>query len=179
VRIVKRGRGNLYFTGNLDFYAGNGDIAPASAGGLQISREYLRLTLQEEGGKYKWKLEPLTGDVKIGDLLVSRLRVKGERETYMMIEDPIPAGVEQLYNVSGVNLDYTEKGWSDWYSSREFRDNRTVFFLNYFDGDAAFQYAMRVINPGAFRLTPARAELMYDPDVRANTDSGALRIVDK
>ncbi len=179
VRVVKKGRGNLYLTAGLDYYAGNGDVAAAGENGLQLTREYLRLTLQEANGKYTWKLDPLTGEVKTGDLLVSRLHAKGMAGQYMMIEDPIPAGAEQLYTVGGLNLDYSERNWSDWYSSREFRDNRTVYFLRWFDGDATFQYALRVINPGDFRLVPARAEFMYDPDVKANSESGAVRFADK
>jgi uncharacterized protein YfaS (alpha-2-macroglobulin family) len=59
--------------------------------------------------------------------------------------------------------------WTDWYSSREFRDRRTAIFVDYFDGDMTFQYAMRVITPGEFKVAPARAELMYRPSVRANS----------
>ncbi len=92
-----------------------------------------------------------------------------------MIEDPIPAGAEQVESVGNLNLDHSsENGWSDWYSSREFRDNRTVFFMDYFDGDATFQYAMRVQVPGQFRVAPARAELMYKPSIRSNTASAKM-----
>lgn len=171
--------GNLYFTGGLSYYAGNGDIAAAGSPALNLTREYLRLVLKQENGAYKWTLEPLTGEVKSGDMLVSRLQVKGDPGQYMMIEDPIPAGAEQIYNASGLDFDYSDRNWTDWYSSREFRDNRTVFLVNYFDGDARFQYAMRVINPGIFRSVPARAEMMYDPDVKANSDSQALLFGDK
>ncbi len=97
-----------------------------------------------------------------------------------MIEDPIPAGAEQVESVGNLNLDYgTGQDWTDWYSSREFRDNRTVFFLDYFDGDATFQYAMRVQVPGQFRVAPARAELMYRPSTQSNTASGRLSFLDR
>ena len=97
-----------------------------------------------------------------------------------MIEDPIPAGAEQVESVGNLNLDYSvRQDWSDWYSSREFRDNRTVFFLDYFDGDATLQYAMRVQVPGEFRVAPARAELMYQPETQANTASGKLSFLER
>jgi len=96
-----------------------------------------------------------------------------------MIEDPIPAGAEQVAQVSGINLNYSTGSWTDWYSNREFRDNRTVIFQNFFDGDATFQYAMRVEVPGEFRVAPARAELMYQPTVQANTGNDRMRIFDK
>jgi uncharacterized protein YfaS (alpha-2-macroglobulin family) len=96
-----------------------------------------------------------------------------------MIEDPIPAGAEQLARVSSFNLDYTTGDWSDWYSAREFRDEKTVYFLNDFDGEVTFQYVMRVQVPGEFRINPARAELMYNPSVQANTASARMLIKDK
>jgi uncharacterized protein YfaS (alpha-2-macroglobulin family) len=108
-----------------------------------------------------------------------RLHLTGARAQYVMIEDPIPAGAEQVATVSGIYLNYSTGSWSDWYSNREFRDNRTVIFENYFDGDATFQYAMRVEVPGEFRIAPARADLMYQPTVQANTSNDRLRILDK
>src|SRR5262245_19157419 len=96
----------------------------------------------------------------------------------MMLEDPIPAGAEQLESVGNLNLNYTDVGWTDWYSSREFRDRRTVFFFDRFDGEVKVQYAIRVPVPGEFVVAPARAELMYAPSVYANTASGRFQFVD-
>jgi uncharacterized protein YfaS (alpha-2-macroglobulin family) len=124
-------------------------------------------------------LEPLSGELRSGDLIVVRLHLTGSRAQYVMIEDPIPAGAEQVAQVSGIYLNYSIDSWSDWFSNREFRDNRTVIFQNYFDGDATFQYAMRVEVPGEFRIAPARANLMYQPTVQANTSNDRLRILDK
>ncbi len=149
---------------------------------LKLTREYMRLRVAEggdEGGGLGWKVEPLSGEVRSGDIIVSRLRVEGERASYLMLEDPIPAGCEQVEQVSGINLNHTEKDWSDWYSAREFRDNRAVLFLDHFGGRAQFQYAMRVQVPGQFRAAPARAERMYEPDVRANSATGGLTILDR
>lgn len=41
------------------------------------------------------------------------------------------------------------------------------------------KYAMRVQVPGEFRIAPARAELMYQPTVQANTASTRMRIDDR
>jgi hypothetical protein len=113
-------------------------------------------------------------------MLVVRLKVNGAKARHLMIEDPIPAGAEQVENVGNLNLDYSSgHDWTDWYSSREFRDNRTVFFLDYFDGNATFQYAMRVQVPGQFRVAPARAELMYSPSTQSNTASGKMAFLER
>src|SRR5437588_1693251 len=97
----------------------------------------------------------------------------------LCIHDPITESVAMTVHVIGIYLNYTTGQWTDWYSAREFRDNRTAIFVDYFDGDATFQYAMRVEVPGEFRIAPARAELMYQPTIQANTSNDRLRILDK
>ncbi|HXM48034.1 MAG TPA: hypothetical protein VN956_09205, partial [Pyrinomonadaceae bacterium] len=180
IRIVKHGRGALYVSSALEYFTADENVPAQSSQNLKITREYLRLRVTEnEGGKSSWKVEPLSGELRSGDLIVVRLHLTGARAQYVMIEDPIPAGAEQVATVSGIYLNYSTGSWSDWYSNREFRDNRTVIFKNYFDGNATFQYAMRVEVPGEFRVAPARAELMYQPTVQANTSNDRLRILDK
>jgi uncharacterized protein YfaS (alpha-2-macroglobulin family) len=180
IRIVKHGRGALYVSTALEYFTADENVAAQSTPSLKLTREYLRLRVSEnEGGKASWKIEPFSGELRSGDLIVVRLHLTGARAQYVMIEDPIPAGAEQVAQVSGISLNHTNGQWSDWYSNREFRDSRTVIFQNYFDGDATFQYAMRVEVPGEFRVAPARAELMYQPTVQANTSNDRLRILDK
>lgn len=180
VRIVKRGKGVLYFSSSLDYYSGEENVPARGSADLNVTREYFRLRVVEDGYKLNWKLDPLSGDVRSGDVLVVRLKIDGNKARHLMIEDPIPAGVEQVESVGNLNLDYTSgHDWTDWYSSREFRDNRTVFFLDYFDGSATFQYAMRVQVPGQFRIAPARAELMYRPAVQSNTTSGRMNFLER
>jgi len=180
VRVVKRGPGMLYLSSSLVHYTSEEQVAARGNNQLKLTREYLRLRVVEgSDGTPAWKVEPLTGELRSGDTIVSRLHVEGEAGRYLLIEDPIPAGCEQIESVSGINLNYSADGWSDWYSAREFRDARTALFVNYFDGKATFQYAMRVQVPGQFRVAPARVEQMYQPTVQANAASGALTILDK
>ncbi|MDT5272247.1 MAG: alpha-2-macroglobulin [Acidobacteriota bacterium] len=180
VRVVKHGRGMLYLATTVTHYTNDEQTAEAAVPQLKLHREYMRLKVAEKSdGTIGWEVEPLTGDVRSGDIIVSRLSLDGEGAHYLMIEDPIPAGCEQVEQVSGIDLTHTEKGWSDWYSEREFRDNRAVIFLDHFGGKAQFQYAMRVQVPGQFHAAPARVERMYEPDVRANSATSGLTILDK
>lgn len=180
LRVVKRGRGVLYLSATLTHHTNEAQVSPRSTPQLKLSREYLRLHMMEKpDGGMGWRLEPLAGEVRSGDVIVSRVRLEGERANYVMIEDPLPAGCEPVEQVGGVHFNHHEQNWSAWYSAREFRDDRVVFFKSFFDGKAMFQYAMRVQVPGDFRIAPARAELMYQPDLRANTGSAALVILDK
>ncbi|HEV7797082.1 MAG TPA: MG2 domain-containing protein [Pyrinomonadaceae bacterium] len=180
IRLVKRGKGMLYFSSSLDYYTGEENVPARGSADLNLTREYLRLAVVEDGYKLKWKTEPLRGEIHSGDMLVVKLKLNGGKARHLMIEDPIPAGAEQVESVGNLNLDYTSGyDWSDWYSSREFRDNRTVFFMDYFDGDTTLQYAMRVQVPGDFRVAPARAELMYRPTTQSNTASGKLTFLER
>jgi uncharacterized protein YfaS (alpha-2-macroglobulin family) len=180
VRVVKRGRGMIYFSTSLDYHTGEQEVAARGSSDLNLTREFMRLRVVEDGYKLKWAVEPLTGEIHSGDLLVVRLKINGSKGRHLMVEDPIPAGAEQLENVGNLNLDYTSgDSWTDWYSSREFRDQRTVFFLDYFDGYATFQYAMRVQVPGEFRIAPARAEFMYQPAIQANSAGGKMTFLER
>lgn len=182
VRVVKRGRGSLYFSATLDYHTriqGNEQIAAAGSNDLRLTREYLRLRVNENNGKSQWQVAPLTGEIRSGDLLVVKLRLQGNKAQRLLVEDPIPAGCEQIESASGINLNYSDGRWTDWYSFREFRDQKTALFLEYFDGDATFQYALRVQIPGEFKVAPARAERMYQPTVQSNTANAGLKILDK
>ncbi len=180
IRVVKRGKGMIYFSSSLDYYTGEENVAARGSADLNLTREYLRLKVVEDGYKLKWVTEALRGEIHSGDMLVVRLKLNGATARHLMIEDPIPAGAEQVESVGNLNLDYTTgRDWSDWYSSREFRDNRTVFFLDYFDGDTTLQYAIRVQVPGEFRVAPARAELMYKPTTQSNTASAKLAFLER
>jgi uncharacterized protein YfaS (alpha-2-macroglobulin family) len=182
VRVVKTGKGALYLSSALSYFTRDDDIKPQSTPNLTLTREYLRLRVVESGEQARWEIQPLSGEIRSGDLIVSRLHVKGSSAQYMMIEDPIPAGCEQIERISGLDLSYVESGsrhWSDWYSSREFRDQKTAIFLDYFGGEKTFQVALRVQVPGEFRVAPARVELMYQPTVQANTASAKMNFLDK
>ena len=176
VRIVKRGKGTVYLSSSIEYHTNDENVAASATPDLKVTREYLRLKVEPAGYNLKWTTTPLTGEIQSGDLIVVKLHVTGNKAQHLMLEDPIPSGAEQIEAVGNLNLSYGDGNWTDWYSSREFRDRRTVFFLNLFDGDATFQYAMRVQIPGEFVVAPARVELMYQPKIHANTGTQMIRI---
>src|SRR5262249_35077035 len=121
VRIVKHGPGSLYFSGAVEYYTDDENVAAGGSADLKVTREYYRLKLEQNSDyKLKWTTVPWTGDVHSGDLLVVNLHLTGKPGSYVMIEDPIPAGAEQMEAAGSMNLDSTTAGWTDWYSSREF-----------------------------------------------------------
>ena len=179
VRVVKRGKGTLYLSASIEYYTNDEHIYANNSADLEITREYRRLKVEREGNGLKWSMSPLTGEIQSGDLIVVQLRLRGKPARRLMLEDPIPAGAEQLEHVGNLDLTYMNAGWTDWYSSREFRDRRTVYFFDRFNGNVGVQYAFRVQVPGEFVVAPARVELMYEPSTYANTASGRFVFVDR
>lgn len=180
-QIRKRGRGTLYLTAALESYTSGDPIPAASRESLRLNREYFRLRVESgPDGAPRWNLEPLTGGVlRSGELIVSRLTLTGDRARYLLVEDPIPAGCEQVTSSAGIDWALAPGPWQEGFQHREFRDQRSVFFLDYFSGKSVIQYAMRVQIPGEWKVAPARGERMYQPEIEANSASGIFRIVDR
>lgn len=179
IRVVKRGKGSLYLSSLIEHYNGDEEVGARSSAELNVTREYYRLKIEDAGSRLNWALTPLTGEINSGDLLAVKLRLTGKKARHLMIEDPIPAGAEQIDGVGGLSFDYDNSGWSDAYTSREFRDRRTVFFVDEFTGDMYMQYVLRVQVPGDFYVAPPRAELMYRPEVNANAASRKFTFIDR
>src|SRR6185436_10118806 len=99
IRVVKRGKGMVYFSSSLDYYTGEEDVPARGSADLNITREYVRLKVTADGEELKWVTEPLKGDLRSGDIIVVRLKLSGTKARHMMVEDPIPAGAEQVESV--------------------------------------------------------------------------------
>src|SRR6185369_4740566 len=102
VRIVKRGPGSVYLSSSLEYYSAEEQVSARGSGDLNVTREYYRLGITEEAYQLKWSMSPLTGEINSGDLLVVKLRLTGAPSRHLMVEDPIPAGAEQLESVGNL-----------------------------------------------------------------------------
>jgi uncharacterized protein YfaS (alpha-2-macroglobulin family) len=47
---------------------------------------------------------------------------------YLLAEDPIPAGTEFLPNTGLYTLNHKPDWWADWFTRKEFHDDRAAFF---------------------------------------------------
>ena len=93
-----------------------------------------------------------------------------------MIEDFLPAGCEIVDDKSDLNQRY--RRWWYYCSNREARDEKMVFFNGYMKGEQKYIYTIRAETPGDFKVMPARAELMYDPDVTGSSAMTEMTIQD-
>jgi uncharacterized protein YfaS (alpha-2-macroglobulin family) len=173
------GKGRLYFTVNLRYATNERPIKPAS-NGIVVSRKYTRLVYQQNrDGEWKVKREPFEGTLHGGDELEVAVTVKSTQSgEYMMLEDYFPSGMEILHK----EQDWYSRWCGYWwygYDHNEARDDRMVWFVsNFGEGERTFSYLLRAETPGVFIALPARAELMYEPEVCGNSGETNVKILD-
>jgi uncharacterized protein YfaS (alpha-2-macroglobulin family) len=115
--------------------------------------------------------------VQVGDTLAVRLTVTGSEWKYLMVEDPIPAGTEFIEKDNLYDLTEKPNWWNSWYTRREFHDDRATFFQTYFSrGSMEYVYLLKVVNPGVYRVSPAKVEPMYQPNYFATSDPLTLEV---
>ncbi len=95
---------------------------------------------------------------------------------YLLAEDPIPAGTEFLPNTGLYTLNNKPDWWADWFTRKEFHDDRAAFFNTDFSGRREYVYLLKVVNPGKFAISPAQAGPMYQSNVQATTDPATLEV---
>jgi uncharacterized protein YfaS (alpha-2-macroglobulin family) len=165
ISFVKNGDGRLYWSARAEYYSNQPNVVNTGAFQLSAVREYFKLSPVQRGDKLVYHLDKLSDPVQVGDTLAVRITVGGSEWRYLMIEDPIPSGTESIARDELYQLDQAPSWWTNrWRSCREMRDDRTTFFNYWFPrGQSEYTYLVKVVNPGAFRVSPTRVEPMYQP----------------
>ena len=111
--------------------------------------------------------------LKSGDLVEIELEIDSKNDyEYLMFEDMKAAGFEPVDLRSGYNSNSLG-------AYMELRDNRVVFFARTLArGKHSVSYRMRAETPGKFSALPTRANGVYAPELRANSDELKLKIED-
>jgi alpha-2-macroglobulin len=177
-------KGKMYYQASLRYYVPGEGIKSRSEG-LSITRSYYTLN----------GTDPVK-EVAAGDVVRVRLSiVVPETSYYVMVTDPLPAGLEGV-NGSLNTTSFTESPpnpmgttagnesdiyapWWRWgpFNNVEMRDDRTVLFADYMaPGTYVYDYYARATTPGTWMSLPARAELLYYPDVFGHSDGGQFQV---
>jgi uncharacterized protein YfaS (alpha-2-macroglobulin family) len=178
VRLVKNGGGTLYWSAQSTYYDVQAARARSGSRQLAITRQYARVVPIRRNERIVYQEQPLEGDVNPGEVLSVRITVAGSSDwRYLMVEDPLPAGVEAVQDTTAYPMEREDR-WRWWWGSQtEYRDDRTVFFQERFDdGRVEFVYLVKVISSGEFRAAPAQVAPMYVPDVAASSEPMRLRV---
>lgn len=176
LRIVKEGKGNLYYSSSLEYFSMEENIKAAS-NMIAVKREYYKLTEKKDRENkiiYDKQLLNDGSTVKSGDLIEVKLTVNSNNDyEYLIFEDMKPAGFESNEVKSGYEYQ------NGIYLNKELRDNRTVFFANNLSqGTQIINYQLRAETPGFFHALPNKSYAMYAPFVRANSDEIKIKVVE-
>ena len=187
VEIRKQGESPVYFNGYLTNFTLEDDIAAAGLE-LKVQRKFFKLTPTDKsatvpGGQgqvveqrvEKYERSPLANlaELESGDLVEVELTVESKNDyEYIMLTDMKAAGFEPVEVRSGYNGN--ELG-----AYIELRDERvTLFVRRLARGTHSISYRLRAEIPGRFSALPTKAEAMYAPELKANSDEMKLQIVD-
>ena len=191
VELRRKGAGPLYYNAYFSYFSLEDFITKAGLE-IKVERKYYKLIRVEgsraeenragsRGQVTKAKVEkydrmPLASGAEVisGDLIEVELSIESKNDyTYLMFEDPKPAGFETVDVRSGYN-------GNPMGAYVEFRDNRVVFFVqNLLHGNHSVSYRMRAEMPGKVSALPTRGEAMYAPELKANSDEMKIRTKDK
>ena len=178
VTIRKSGNGITYWAAENGWYSADRTAYQQGKLALNITRDYY--VLQKKQAKptdaITYDLVPLTGPVHVGDIVAVRLALSGTDWKYLLAEDPIPAGTEFLPETGLYQLNNKPDWWADWFTRKEFHDDRAAFFNTEFSGRREYVYLLKVVNPGKFAISPAQAGPMYQSNVQTTTDPAVLEV---
>jgi uncharacterized protein YfaS (alpha-2-macroglobulin family) len=178
VVIRKSGNGITYWSAESAWYAADRKLYQTGQLALNITRDYyvLRKNQPTPTDAITYDLAPLKGPVHVGDIVAVRLALAGSNWKYLLAEDPIPAGTEFLPNTGLYKLNSKPSWWADWFTRKEFHDDRAAFFNTEFGGRREYVYLLKVVNPGKFVINPAQAGPMYQSNVQTTTEPATLEV---
>jgi uncharacterized protein YfaS (alpha-2-macroglobulin family) len=133
--------------------------APAFAG-YRVSREVMFLERKRPG------------TLSTGDVLKVRITVEAPVDrTWVVIEDPIPAGASVISGSGGQSALLAAQagcGSGGWPSYIERGNDAWRGYFGWLPrGRTSVEYALRVNGAGRFQLSPTRVEAMYSPEIHA------------
>jgi uncharacterized protein YfaS (alpha-2-macroglobulin family) len=183
--VVERtvGQGRLYYAAHLSVNRPVEEVDRLE-NGFSLSRDYsiAGQVCPEEG------CESVQG-VQAGDLINVRLTlVVPETAYYVIVEDYIPAGAEildpsLLTSQQGVVGDYDpnqpfSEGWGWWYfQDPQVYDDHIAWAADSLPpGTYELTYTLVTVNPGEYRVLPARAWQFYFPEVQGNSEGQVFEI---
>lgn len=131
--------------------------------GFSIQRSYEKVNTDGSIGAAE--------NLHVGDLILVTLdiNIPNERETYLAIDDALPAifeAVNPTFKTQATQRVNKERSKRTLYTNyREIQKDRVLFFADsvYSAGDYSLQYLARVVAPGEVTAPPAKIEAMYEP----------------
>jgi uncharacterized protein YfaS (alpha-2-macroglobulin family) len=184
LRLTCAGRGRLYYTVAFQQYRAVQEMPQRlSAVGFTVERKYSLVSpgepsADEDRERTPFRYHPLPvnrplprGSVLRGEVV---LRVD-EPASYLVVEEPLPAGCEVTERGDLDKWDWEEAGY--WWTQRDVRDEKIAFFIDRLDpGTHTLFYTLRAELPGSYRVLPTRVEGMYEPELHSTGGESVMEI---
>jgi len=169
------GSGRLYYRANLRQQVRMTEQTKAATGDIfQITREYFKLARGRSGGQLAYGPASRAEDTfAADDRVLVRLTINSaQRLRYVLVEDPLPAGLEP--NARG---DVGFMDWRSWWVDNDVRDDRVNFYLDWLPvGGHTIEYVVTARTPGRFHAPPPSGFAMYQPTINAVGDQAILEV---
>jgi len=178
VTVRKSGNGITYWSGESSWYSADKSLSQQGKLSLNITRDYyvLQKNQPKPTDPITYDLIPMHGPVHVGDIVAVKLAVNGTDWKYLLAEDPIPSGTEFLDHPELYTVNSKPDWWAEWFTRKEYHDDRAAFFNTEFSGRRAYVYLLKVVNPGKFAISPAQAGPMYQPGILTTSDPAFLEV---
>ena len=185
VELRKKGDGPLYANAYVEYFTLEDFITKAGLE-VKVDRIYYKLVpetkvidavdskgqaIAQKRAKLKRVLLKSGDEVKSGDLIEVELGIDSKNDyEYLVFEDWKAAGMEAVEVRSG----YNPNGIGAY---MELRDEKVSLFVQHLPrGRHNLSYRLRAEIPGKFSALPTRAEAMYAPELKANSDEMKIQI---
>ncbi|MEP2777208.1 MAG: alpha-2-macroglobulin family protein [Luteolibacter sp.] len=179
IELRKTGEGPLYANAYVEYFTLEDFITKAGLE-VKVERTFYKLVpetkditavdsdgnaIDQKRTKFKRVALKSGDEVKSGDLIEVELSIESKNDyEYLIFEDWKAAGLEAVEVQSG----YNPAGMGAY---MELRDEKVCLFVqNLPRGKHNLSYQLRAEIPGKFSALPTRAEAMYAPELRANSD---------
>ena len=190
--------GPLYFTARVTTFDERPFI-PAAGLEIKVTRSVRRVTDAEETRAFaddagrpderrvdqnaREELPAAPGEPAAaisGEVIEVELILEAKNDyIYVVLSDAKAAGFEAVGSAPGT-APLSGWVWDGLSAYREFRDERTDFFLpNLPRGRHSLRYRLRAEAPGTLHALPAFAEGMYAPELRGNSDEWTAIVADR
>jgi uncharacterized protein YfaS (alpha-2-macroglobulin family) len=118
-----------------------------------------------------------------GDVLRVHLELEAQADmTWVVVDDPIPAGATILGSGLGVQSELLQRedrrtGWA-WLAFEEHRfDSDRAYYRFVPKGHWTLEYTVRLNNPGTFELPATRVEAMYAPEMLGELPNAPVMVL--
>ena len=185
--IAKKGAGRMYYRLGMR-YAPADLRLPASEQGFTVMRTYAAAN-PKQADRVR-RLADGSWQIKVGtDVRVDLTVVVLTRGHYVVVDDPLPAGLEPINPLFRGNVAVTGRHssqsrgswrWYRWWTwnHTEMRDDRVLLFADrLWAGVYSHSYSARATTVGKFVAGPTRAEEMYAPETFGRTATAFVTVV--